>query len=259
MKYILFILFFSFFQTLSAQDTQVLLKAADNLERQLKESEALEKYKQVLESEPANIKALVKAAELYAAIGGRLTDKPSRKLYIETSAAYAKKAIDADPNNADANYVMGMAAGKMTDVESENKKIVAYVKDAKSFSEKALSINPKHANATYSLGKWHYEMVNLSGIKKMAVKLFYGGLPDGNLEFKNNYLILFSAILYFEKCRVLDPYFARNYLDLAKAYRDNHRPTQALDILNKLVKLPTRTGDDAAIKAEGAKLLNDLQ
>ncbi|MEI8074859.1 MAG: tetratricopeptide repeat protein [Bacteroidota bacterium] len=93
-------------------------------------------------------------------------------------------------------------------------------------------------------------MVNLSGIKKMAVKLFYGGLPNGDLD---------SAISYFEKCRVLDPYFAINYLDLAKAYRDNHRPSQAIEILNKLVKLPTRTGDDAAIKAEGAKMLNDIQ
>jgi hypothetical protein len=57
----------------------------------------------------------------------------------------------------------------------------------------------------------------------------------------------------------LDPYFAINYLDLAKAYRDNHRPTQALEILNKLVKLPIRTGDDTAIKAEAAKMLNDIQ
>ncbi len=233
-----------------AQDIAVLLKEADNFERQIKESEALDKYKQVLVADPTNLKALVKAAELNAAIGGRLPDKTSKKLYFETANAYAKKAYDVDPNNADANYVMGMAAGKMTDVESENKKIVAFVKDAKSYNEKAIAINPKHAKATYSIGKWHYEMVNLSGIKKMAVKLFYGGLPNGDLD---------SAITYFEKCRVLDPYFALNYLDLAKSYRDNHRPTQAIEILNKLVKLPTRTGDDAAIKAEGAKMLNDIQ
>jgi len=145
---------------------------------------------------------------------------------------------------------MGMAAGKMTDVESENKKIVAFVKDSKIYNEKALTINPKHAKALYSIGKWHYEMVNLSGIKKMAVKLFYGGLPNGDLD---------SAIVYFEKCKTVDPYFAMNYLDLAKAYRDNHRPTQALEVLNKLVKLPIRTADDAAIKAEGNKMLNDIQ
>jgi tetratricopeptide (TPR) repeat protein len=204
----------------------------------------------VVELDPSNLKALIKSAELNASIGGRQTDKNSRRLYFETSLAFAKKALDANPNNADANYVMGMAAGKMTDVESENKKIVAFVKDAKSYNEKALALNHKHPKATYSIGKWNYEMVNLSGIKKIAVKLFYGGLPNGDLD---------TAINYFEQCRILDPYFALNYLDLAKAYRDNHRPTQAIEILNKLAKLPIRTGDDVAIKAEGAKMLNNIQ
>lgn len=250
MKWLFILLLFPFGYSVMAQDAAVLLKEADNFERQIKETEALDKYKQVLAVEPTNLKALVKAAELNAAIGGRLVDKNSRRLYFETAVAYAKKAFDVDQNNADANYVMGMTAGKMTDVETDNKKIVAFVKDVKLYNEKAIAINPKHARANYSIGKWHYEMVNLSGIKKIAVKLFYGGLPNGDLD---------SAITYFEKCRVLDPYFALNYLDLAKAYRDNHRPSQAIEILNKLVKLPTRTGDDAAIKAEGAKMLNDIQ
>lgn len=250
MKWIVIMLLIPICITAKSQDINVLFKEADNFERQLKDPEALEKYKQVIAADPANLKALVKAAELNASIGGRQTDKNAKRIYFETAAAYAKKAFDADPTNADANYVMGMAAGKMTDVESENKKIVAFVKDSKSYNEKALAINPKHAKANYSIGKWHYEMVNLSGIKKIAVKLFYGGLPEGDLD---------TAILYFEKCKSIDPYFALNYLDLAKAYRDNHRPSQAIEVLNKLVKLPIRTADDAAIKAEGNKMLNEIQ
>lgn len=250
MKYLLVFIFCFIHLFSSAQDLTVLLKEADNLERQIKEPEALEKYKLVLEQDPSNIKALIKAAELNASIGGRQMDKNAKRLYLETALSFAKKAYQVDPNNADANFVMGMASGKMTDIETENKKIVAFVKDAKLYNEKAIAINPKHAKATYSIGKWHYEMVNLSGIKKIAVKLFYGGLPNGDLD---------SAITYFEKSKSLDPYFVLNYLDLAKAYRDNHRPSQAIDVLNKLVKLPIRTGDDQALKAEGAKMLNDIQ
>jgi len=250
MKYLL-IVFFSFLWNLtSAQDVTVLLKEADNFERQVKEPEALDKYKQVLAVEPTNLKALVKSAELHASIGGRQNDKNTKRLYMETSMVLAKKAYEANPKNADANYVMAMASGKMTDIESENKKIVALVKDVKTYTEAAIVLQPNHAKAFYSLGKWHYEMVNLSGVKKVAVKLFYGGLPNGDLD---------SAIANFEKCRSLDPYFVVNYLDLAKAYRDNHRPTQAIEILNKLVKLPVRTGDDSAIKAEAAKLLESIQ
>ncbi len=233
-----------------AQDIQVLLKEADNFEKQLKEREALDKYKQVLLTASVNMKSLVKAAELNVLLGNRESDRKQRKLYFETALGYAKRALDADLNNADANYVMAMASGKMTDVETENKKIVAYVKDVKVYSDKALAIDPNHARAHYTLGKWHYEMVTLSGVKKMAVKLLYGGLPEGDIE---------QAIAHMEKCRLLEPYFVPNYLDLGKAYKENHQPAKAMEVLGRLVKLPTRSSADVEQKAEGAKLLASLQ
>lgn len=250
MKYLL-ILFCAFCMfSVNAQEINILLKEADNLEKQLKEPEALEKYKQVLLQNPTHLKSLVKLAELNVALGNRQTDKNSKRLYYETALSFANRAYQADSNQADAAYAMSMVAGKMTDVESENKKIVAYVKDVKLYADKALSINPNHAKANYTLGKWHYEMANLSGIKKVAVKLFYGGLPEGNLD---------DAIKYMEKCKSLEPYFVSNYLDLAKAYKDNRRPAEAMEVLNRLVKLPTRTTDDIAYKAEGSKLLASMQ
>lgn len=233
-----------------AQDINVLLKEASNFERVQKENDALEKYKLVLTQDPANIKALVKAAELSASIGGRLADKNNKRLFYETALSYAKRAWQSDSNHADAAYAMAMISGRMTDIETENKQIVAYVKDIKLYSDKALSINPDHAKANYTLGKWHYEMVTLSGLKKAAVKLFYGGLPSGDLE---------KAIFFMEKCKTLEPYFALNYLDLAKAYKEARQPAKAIEVLNKLVKLPVRTGDDPAIKAEGAKMLEAIQ
>ncbi|MGL1442058.1 hypothetical protein ACSTJB_23355, partial [Vibrio parahaemolyticus] len=43
-----------------AQEIPVLFKEGENLERQLKEPEALEKYKQILLLESGNVKVLVK-------------------------------------------------------------------------------------------------------------------------------------------------------------------------------------------------------
>ena len=250
MKLFFSILFVLSVCTVQSQDINVWLKEADNLEKQQREPEALEKYKQVLVLEPANMKSLVKAAELNVSISRRQSDKNNKRLYIETAYAFAKRAIHADSNNADANYAMAMASGKMTDIESENKKLVAYVKDVKTYSDKALAVNPNHPKANYTLGRWHYEMATLSGIKKVAVKLLYRGLPEGNLE---------QAIQYMEKCKTLEPYFVSNYLELAKAYKDNRQPAQAIAVLNKLVKLPTRSTDDVALKAEGSKLLESMQ
>lgn len=250
MKYLVILIGSLLMFTAGAQDINVLLKEADNLEKQLKEPEALEKYKQVLLQNPVQLKALVKAAELNVSLGNRQTDKNSKRLYYESALSFANRAFMADSNQADASYAMSMASGKMTDVETENKKIVAYVKDVKKYADRALSINPNHARANYTLGKWHYEMANLSGVKKIAVKLFYGGLPEGNLD---------DAITYMEKCKSLEPYFVSNYLDLAKAYKDNRRPAQAIEVLNRLIKLPTRSTDDISSKAEGTKLLESMQ
>ena len=245
-----FIFIFSYSLAVNSQDINLLLKEADNFEKQQNGVGALEKYKQILVLEPANLKSLVKAAELNVSLGNRQTDKSGKRIYYETALSFANRAYFTDSNQADANYVMSMSAGKMTDVETENRKIVSYVKDVKKYADKAISINPNHARANYTLGKWHYEMANLSGVKKIAVKLFYGGLPEGSLE---------QAILYMEKCKSLDPYFVPNFLDLAKAYKDNRQPAQAIEVLNKLVKLPTRTLDDVTLKAEGARLLELMQ
>jgi tetratricopeptide (TPR) repeat protein len=243
-------LLFGWINTADAQDIVILAKEADNAERQLKEPEALAKYKQILVLEPNQIKYLVKAAELEVAIGGREKDEKNKRLLFESAMAYAQRALAIDPNNADANYAMATVSGKMTDLDIENKKIVAYVKEVKQYADKALSINPNHARANYTLGKWHYEMVTLSGIKKAAVKLFYGGLPNGDLD---------KAILYMEKCRTLEPYFVTNQLDLAKAYKESRQPAKAIEVLEKLVKMPNRSFNDIAMKAEGAKILASLQ
>ncbi|CAN5489344.1 hypothetical protein BH10BAC2_BH10BAC2_11890 [soil metagenome] len=250
MRHILIVLFFICSFTLHAQDVNILMKEASNYEKQLNETEAYKKYAQVAELDAKNMLALVKCTEINAAVGERQKDKNTKAIYYNAAQTFAQKAFIADSNTADANYVKALAAAKMTEVSEENKQIVAWVRQTKLYIDKALALNPNHAKANYTIGKWHYEMVNLSWAKKAAVKALYGGLPKGDID---------SAIYYMEQCKKLDMYFVQNYLDLASAYQFKERPAQAIEILNKLVKLPNRTPDDAALKEEGKKMLQDLQ
>ena len=200
--------------------------------------------------DPRNVHALCKLAELQSILGEKATDKKTKQLYFETSYSFAKRAWLADSNRVESNYVMAMASGKMTDFESDNKKVVGYVRDIKDYAERAIKINPNYGKAQYVLGKWHYEMYILSGFKKAAVKLMYGGLPSGDPDI---------AIACMEKCRTLEPYFVSNYLDLGRAYKEVRKPTQAIDVLTKLQKLPNRNSADPLLKAAGATLLATLQ
>jgi len=232
------------------QENIVLFKEAENLERSLKEPEALEKYKLILASDASNIKALVKAAELSCLIGARIENKNDKRLQYESAMSFAKRALAADNNNPDANYAISMVSGKMTEIETDNKKIVAYARDVKLYADKAIHINPKHAKATFTEGRWHFEMVTLNSLKRTAAKVFFGGLPTATLD---------SAIIYLERCKSLDPYLVINYYYLNKAYKEDNKPVKQIELLNRMVKLPTRTFDDIAMKAEATKELAELQ
>jgi hypothetical protein len=245
------IIFFIFISTqLFSQQTDQALKEAVNLERSLKEEEAFDKYKQVLSADPKNVRALVRSSELCSAIGSRQVDKNAKGNYYNLARDYADKAIAIDSNSADAYYVRAVAAGKLTEVETENKKLVADVKDIKTYVDKALAINPNHGKANYVLGKWNFEVLTLSWAKKAAVKVLFGGMPAATIE---------NAFKYMEKCKTLEPYFVANYLDLAKAYKYDHKPEQAIAVLNQLIKLPVRTANDVALKTEGKNLLSEMQ
>jgi hypothetical protein len=227
------------------------LQQATALLKQFKEPEALAIYQQIAAQEPTNIPALVKCTELNCSIGERQTDKSAKATYFNTAKQYADKALSADSNSADALYAQALAFAKLASVEDENKKTVEDVKQMKLYADKALAANPNHAMANYIEGKWHYEMLALNWFKKAALKAFFGkGLATPDID---------TAITYLEKCRALEPYFVQNYLDLAKAYGYKKRPAQQMEVLNKMVKLPTRTADDVALKEEGKKMLKELQ
>src|SRR5215813_11589363 len=77
----------------NAQDINALLKDAQQLESSFKEPEALQKYVEVLQSQPNNITALVKASELYSILGKHQETKDKQKEYYRNARAYAQKAL----------------------------------------------------------------------------------------------------------------------------------------------------------------------
>ena len=228
----------------------MLIKEAQNLELKFDDAGALEKYKQVIINDPSNIKALVKCTELNCFIGARQKDDKAKLDYYNTAQNFAQEAYMKDSANADACYAKALVAAKFAMMEDDNKKLIPYIKQVKIYADKALAANPNQAKANYILGKWHFELIKSGWLKKAPVKNFYGGIFDTQID---------SAVYYMEKCRSIEPYYAFNYLELAKVYTYDHQPAKAIGVLEKLVKLPNRTVDDPAIKEEGKRLLATMQ
>lgn len=235
---------------LFAQDNNLLLQQAKNLELKFDEAGALEKYKAILANDPSNTTALLKCTEFYCSIGERQKDKKVKTIYFDSADAVAQKFITLNTDQSNANYAMSLVELKKTETEDDNKKLIDEIKQMKTFADASLAADANNAKANFLCGMWHYNMIKLSWIKKGPIKSFCNCIPDTQLD---------SAASYMEKCRAIDPYYALNYLQLAKVYQDDNQPAKALDILNKLVRLPNRTFDDAAIKNEGRRMLSGMQ
>lgn len=232
-----------------AQDVDALLKEAEKSERDLKEAEALSKYKEILQVQPANAKALWKISELTGRIGNRQKDEKQRAAAFTEARQFAETALKEHHADADANYAIAASASRMSSVTSGKDKARS-LRDMKNYADTALQINPNHARSLYILGKWNFDIYNLNVAEKAAVKVLFGGMPKATVE---------DAIRNFEKARAADPLLVISYLDLAKAYVKNHQTDKAIEVLNRLIKLPPKTGDDQEYKAEGKTLLASLQ
>jgi tetratricopeptide (TPR) repeat protein len=231
---------------LHAQDVSYLTREAEQFEKEKKDDEALKKYQEALQVSPSDERSLFKCSELSSIIGSRQTDKKLKADYFSAARTYAETVVKQYPNSADANYAMALALDKSF---TGTKERLQKTGDILTFLDSALKIKPDHARSLYMMGKWNVEISGMNVAEKGALKTFFGGLPSASLP---------TAIDYFEKARKADPNYLLNYLDLAKAYKKNGQSDKAIEILNRLIKLPPRTADDNGYKAEGKILLESL-
>src|SRR3954452_3408693 len=103
MKQVFVIAVFFLSGKMFAQEVNVLLKEATNLEYALKDEQALAKYKEILATDPVNMQALLRSSELCSDIGGRQKDKAAKEDFYGKAKDFAEKALPIDANNADAN------------------------------------------------------------------------------------------------------------------------------------------------------------
>jgi tetratricopeptide (TPR) repeat protein len=248
MKILLFVILAFFSASLQGQDVSYLVKEGEKLEKEKKDDDALKKYQEALQLSPVDEMSLFKCSELSSIVGNRQTDKKLRSDYFNAAKTYAETALKQYPSSADANYAMALALEKMA-MNSSGKEKLQKIGDIRKYLDSALKFNPDHARAVYLLGKWNMDVSALNVAEKTAVKTIFGGLPSASIP---------KAIDDFEKARKLDPNYLLNYLDLAKAYKKNGQSDKAIEILNRLIKLPPKTADDNGYKAEGKILLESL-
>ncbi|UYQ94252.1 hypothetical protein MKQ68_03995 [Chitinophaga horti] len=235
--------------SLQAQTVEDLQAEAQALEKQMNEAGALQKYKEVLKIQPANVPALVQSSLLAVKEGFRQKDKEAKQTLYNEAKAYAEQALQADASNAQANFAMAVVLGRIGLISPAKEKVAA-AKEVKKYADLALRFNPDYGEAYHLLGKWNFELANMSSLERTAAKVLFGGVPPGTIQ---------DAIANYEKCRKLKPGYIINYYDLAIAYHQDNKDTEAMEILKKVNGVRPVFQDDVQTKAEAKKMLEGLQ
>lgn len=250
MKYtlLLFSALLCFAANINAQSAAQLVQKGDAALKAKNEKLALQYYKKAIKTDKSNDAAYAGASLMYSRIGNRQSSKATQKTFFKAAKTHALVALNLDGKNSFNNYVMAVAMGRMALISGSKEKVAAS-RDIKKYAEKATQLDAKNAAAWNVLGKWHYAVSNLNFAEKAAANMLFGGLPDGDIN---------SAIKYFEKSRALQPNYVLNYLDLGKSYMQINKNAKAKSILQKGIKLNSRTQDDNSFKQEMKALLRKL-
>ncbi len=245
--FVIIMLFFA--GSASAQMMTGDLSKANELFDQGKEEKALDKYLDVLDISPTNYEALCQASLLYARIGNRQDEYEKKKEYFNKAKDYAKKALNVDSTDAESNYVMSVAMGRMALIVGARERVKAS-KDIRKYAQRALDYEPEHAGAWYVMGRWHYKVANLNFAERSAANLLFGGAPEGASNQK--------AIECFEKAVQYRPDYMLYPFELAETHRKLGNSDKAKKYYKKVVEMEPETPDDPGMKKEARDHLEDL-
>jgi tetratricopeptide (TPR) repeat protein len=248
-KYILVIIaLFTGFNSKGQTMTDYVLKEARSLLAQYKDAEALAKYKQVLGYDMNNYEALWNCSILSSRTGKRETDKAKQKELYSTAKSYAERALKVNSEDAQSNYVMAVAMGRIAQTSGTQEKVAA-VREIKKYAEKALSLNPKHAPSNHVLAIWNLEVSELGWVERQVADKFYGGLPDASKE---------KALEYCKKATEYEPNYILYQFDLGRIYKIMGDKKNAKEAFTKVGNMKALTPDDPNSQAEAKKILETL-
>ena len=230
-------------------DDDELLKEANSLLHQYKDSEALEKFQLILLDNPDHYEALYKASLLKSRIGARYTDETEKIQYFTSAKVYAESALQVQPNGANSHYAMALAINNLSMVTGPKDRLVN-LRIIKNHLDKAININPEHAAAWQLLGRWYYKAANLNFLESTATKFFTGAVPVGASNYR--------AIEALKKSIVINPLNISTFYDLAITYHDTKQTAESIQVLQEALKLNLITSEDLEISRRCKAMLQQI-
>ena len=194
---------------------------------------------------------LVNAAHAAVDSGEFQPNESERKRLYKNAEQYARRAVAANPNDAEGHFQLARAIGRNALTMGTRDKI-KFAGEVRQQALDALKANPKHAGAQHVMGMWNAEVMRLNGFSRMIAKNFLGGQIFGEASWDN-------AIKYLEEAVALEPNRITHRLDLAGVYEDRDQKAKAIEMYEWIAKAPDTDFNDAKYKEQAAERLKRLR
>ena len=232
-----------------AENLAARLEKADRLDDNDHFSEALAVLKEAEKSDPQNVEILYRISRVESDLEEDLSDDSKKKTYALESVAYAKRAIDAAPQNSNAHLAAAIAYGDLTDFVDDRTKM-EYSKVIKAEAEKAIEFDSKNDYAYLILARWNFEMTDLNPILKGFAELLYGQMPPASQD---------KALEDFQKAIALAPNRIIHHYCYGDALARLGRKEQAKAEFQKVLRLTATSKEERGYQQKASAGLKTLE
>jgi tetratricopeptide (TPR) repeat protein len=175
---------------------------------------------------------------------------PERDSLYALAEVYARRAVAANPADAEGHFALANAVGRASLTKSKKERI-RRAAEIRSEALRAIELNPRHDGAYHVMGRWNAEIMRLSGMTRFLARSFLGAGIFRQASWE-------GAVTNMEKAVELDPRRIYHRLDLAEVYVDRHRFADARSQLQQIEALPVSDVLDPVYKAQAAALLRQI-
>jgi tetratricopeptide (TPR) repeat protein len=235
-----------------AEDHRTFIAKGDEYYSRFENLNALKQYEEAYKIAKNDYEVLLKLTRTCNDVGEEFKElrKPEEaEKYINKAVEYAELFKSKFSDSAAVYTYLALSYGNVAMFRGGKEK-VKFAQKIKENLDISMKKNPHDFLPYIILGIYNREVASLSWIEKLFANTFFGELPEGSYE---------ESEKLFLKALNLEPGMIVATFQLARTYRRMEREKDEINMLKKVISLPTRDFRDKYAINKSKKRLTDLE